>query len=113
MLKKTISTCVLLGVCCAPLLAVAQQDNRNGDYAQQQRNDDRAQQQRGDDRGQSQYDRGQSQYVQHNEWKRGYHMNHDDWNRGQPVDYRANHLQRPRPGYEWRQIDGNYVMANS
>lgn len=90
MLKKTLSTCILLGVCCAPLLAVAQQDEHRDDHARQQQ-----------------------QYVQHKEWKRGYHMNHDDWDRGQHVDYRASHLQRPRPGYEWRQLDGNYVMANS
>jgi Ni/Co efflux regulator RcnB len=50
-------------------------------------------------------------YVQHKEWKKGYHMNHDDWGRGQPVDYRQYHLAQPRPGYEWRQVDGNYVMA--
>jgi Ni/Co efflux regulator RcnB len=87
--KKTLSTCILLGVCCAPLAATAQQDDHR-DGAQQQQ-----------------------QYVQHKEWKSGYHMNHDDWNRGQPVDYRANHLQQPRSGYEWRQIDGNYVMANT
>ncbi len=50
-------------------------------------------------------------YVKHNEWKKGYHMNQSDWGRGQQVDYRAHHLQAPRRGYEWRQVDGNYVMA--
>jgi len=50
-------------------------------------------------------------YVEHKEWKKGYHMNHDDWNRGEKVDYRTNHLSAPRSGYEWREVDGNYVMA--
>lgn len=50
-------------------------------------------------------------YVRHTEWRRGYHMNHDDWNRGERVDWRAHHLAQPRPGYEWREVDGNYVMA--
>ena len=50
-------------------------------------------------------------YVQHKEWKKGYHMNHDDWARGQPVDYRTHHLRTPPRGYEWRQVDGNYVLA--
>ncbi len=50
-------------------------------------------------------------YVHHNEWKRGYRMNNNDWSRGQRVDYRTNHLAAPRRGYEWRQVDGNYVMA--
>jgi Ni/Co efflux regulator RcnB len=52
-----------------------------------------------------------SHYVQHKEWKRGYHMNHDDWNRGERVDYRQYHLAPPRSGYEWRRVDGNFVMA--
>lgn len=50
-------------------------------------------------------------YVRHNEWKRGYHMRQEDWNRGEKIDYRQHHLQAPRRGYEWRQVDGNYVMA--
>jgi Ni/Co efflux regulator RcnB len=50
-------------------------------------------------------------YVHHDEWKKGYHMRDEDWRRGQPVDYRTYHLQKPRRGYEWRQVDGNYVLA--
>jgi Ni/Co efflux regulator RcnB len=38
-------------------------------------------------------------------------MNHDDWNRGERVDYRQYHLRTPPRGYEWRQVDGNYVLA--
>jgi Ni/Co efflux regulator RcnB len=51
------------------------------------------------------------QYVRHNEWKKGARMNHDDWNRGEQVDYRNYHLHAPPRGYEWREVDGNYVMA--
>jgi Ni/Co efflux regulator RcnB len=50
-------------------------------------------------------------YVKHDEWKKGYHMKSEDWSRGQQVDYHAHHLQAPPRGYEWRQVDGNYVMA--
>lgn len=54
------------------------------------------------------------QYVEHKEWKKGYHMNHDDWGRGAPVsDWQTRHLRKPPSGYEWRAIDGNYVLANS
>jgi Ni/Co efflux regulator RcnB len=38
-------------------------------------------------------------------------MNHDDWNRGERVDYRHYHLNAPPRGYEWREVDGNYVLA--
>ena len=50
-------------------------------------------------------------YVQHSEWKKGAQMKKEDWGRGEPVEYRTNHLKAPPSGYEWRQVDGNYVMA--
>lgn len=52
-------------------------------------------------------------YVRHDEWRRGYHMQHEDWDRAQRVDdWRDHHLRQPPRGYEWRLIDGNYVLAN-
>ena len=50
-------------------------------------------------------------YVKHDEWKKGYHMNQDDWARGEVVDYKTYHLRKPPRGYEWREVDGNYVLA--
>jgi Ni/Co efflux regulator RcnB len=50
-------------------------------------------------------------YVRHDEWKKGYHMKPEDWHRAQPIDYRHYHLKPPPHGYEWREVDGNYVMA--
>ena len=50
-------------------------------------------------------------YVKHEEWKKGYHMQHEDWERGERVDYQTYHLRRPPQGYEWRLVDGNYVLA--
>ena len=51
------------------------------------------------------------QYVRHVEWKKGEHIRHEDWDRGEQVDYRQYHLRRPPRGYEWREVDGNYVLA--
>lgn len=51
------------------------------------------------------------QYVKHDEWKKGYHMKKEDWDRGQQVDWHAHHLRQPPNGYEWREVDGNYVLA--
>lgn len=51
------------------------------------------------------------QYVKHEEWKKGAHMRNEDWARGERVDYKQYHLRRPPSGYEWRLVDGNYVMA--
>lgn len=88
LIQKTISSLLLLGVCAAPLAASAQRDDRGHADAHHQ------------------------QYVRHNEWKRGYHMRPEDWNRGERVDnWRDYHLSAPPRGYEWREVDGNYVLA--
>jgi Ni/Co efflux regulator RcnB len=50
-------------------------------------------------------------YVKHDEWKKGYHMKQEDWSRGEVVDYKTYHLKPPPSGYEWREVDGNYVLA--
>jgi Ni/Co efflux regulator RcnB len=51
------------------------------------------------------------QYVHHDDWKHGSHIRHEDWDRGEQVDWHSHHLKRPPSGYEWRQVDGNFVMA--
>jgi Ni/Co efflux regulator RcnB len=50
-------------------------------------------------------------YVRHDEWKKGANISHEDWNRGEHIDYKEHHLSAPPRGYEWRQVDGNYVLA--
>jgi Ni/Co efflux regulator RcnB len=47
----------------------------------------------------------------HSDFRKGGHIAPEDWNRAQPVDYQAHHLRRPPHGYEWRQVDGKYVLA--
>lgn len=64
------------------------------------------------DRDHHDNDKDHHHYVQHKEWKRGQHIRHEDWDRGEQVDYRQYHLNAPPRGYEWRMIDGNYVMVN-
>jgi Ni/Co efflux regulator RcnB len=49
--------------------------------------------------------------ASHADWKKGGHIQQNDWKRGQAVNYRDHHLQAPPHGYEWRQVDGNYVLA--
>ena len=45
------------------------------------------------------------------DWRRGGHVAYDDWHNAPPVDYHAHHLRRPPHGYEWRESNGNYVLA--
>lgn len=44
-------------------------------------------------------------------WSRGDRIDRRDWDRGQRVDFREHHLRPPPRGYEWREIDGRYVLA--
>ena len=53
---------------------------------------------------------GQEYGGGHN-FRNGEHMGHNDWNSAQPVDYRQHHLRRPPHGYEWRQSNGQYILA--
>jgi Ni/Co efflux regulator RcnB len=52
-------------------------------------------------------------YVEHKEWRKGAPIKHEDWDRADKVDYRQYHLNAPPRGYEWRMVDGNYVLVNS
>lgn len=52
-------------------------------------------------------------YVEHKEWKRGAVIRHEDWERAERIDYRQYHLKPPPPGYEWRMVDGQYILVNS
>ena len=40
-------------------------------------------------------------------------ISHDDWDRGDRVDYHRYHLAAPPDGFEWRMIDGYYVLVNA
>ena len=57
-------------------------------------------------------DRDHERYVRHDDWRRGRRLPPEYWQHARRVDdYRAYRLPPPRRGYEWRQVDGNYVMA--
>lgn len=64
-----------------------------------------------DDHDRDRHERHDHPYVRHEEWRKGYHMRHEDWGRAERIDYRTYHLRRPPRGYEWREVDGNYVLA--
>jgi hypothetical protein len=53
---------------------------------------------------------GQPSYQIVHSYNRGESI-HDDWSSTQPVDYRAHHLRAPPRGYEWREVNGQYVLA--
>jgi Ni/Co efflux regulator RcnB len=100
----TTAAAALIAVTGLAGAAVAQPYGHDHDRGYQKQ-DDRGYQ-RQDDRGyQRQDDRG------HHNWRRGERISRDDWGRYQRVDWRHHHLRRPPRGYEWREVDGNYVLA--
>lgn len=44
-------------------------------------------------------------------WAKGQRIEKEDWDRGQHIDYHEHHLRAPPRGYEWREVDGQYVLA--
>jgi Ni/Co efflux regulator RcnB len=47
----------------------------------------------------------------HRHWHKGGGIEHEDWDRAQRIDYREHHLHEPPPGYEWRQVGPNFILA--
>jgi hypothetical protein len=44
-------------------------------------------------------------------WRSGERIGYDDWADAAPVNYRRHHLRQPPRGYEWRESNGQYVLA--
>lgn len=53
---------------------------------------------------------GHEQQSNHH-WQRGERMGYNNWQNAQRIDYRQHHLRAPPRGYEWRQSNGDYVLA--
>ena len=71
-------------------------------------------QHRDEDRGRD--DRRQEQHREHDrdrhpEWREGHRMDRNDWQRARRFDYRDHRLREPPRGYEWREIDGRFVLG--
>lgn len=45
------------------------------------------------------------------DWHRGDRVDRDEWRRGGRIDYRSHHLRRPPRGYEWREVNGAYILG--
>lgn len=47
----------------------------------------------------------------HGDWRRGQPMPPADWERGHRVDFHEYGLREPPSGYEWREVDGAFVLG--
>lgn len=48
---------------------------------------------------------------EHEGWRRGEAVRHEEWDRGRYVDYREYQLREPPRGYEWREVNGAFVLG--
>lgn len=90
-----------------PFAAMAQ----HGDDRHDDRRDGQQYNQRDNHQQNDRHDDRRGGYVRHDDWRRGRRIPPSDWNRGAQLDWRAHHLRTPPRGYEWREVDGNYVLA--
>lgn len=90
--RTLVVSALALSISGIPLIAQEHHDDQSNRDHNSQRNNDQ-------------------HYVHHKDWRKGSHISHDDWNRGAQVDWHSHHLRQPPHGYEWREVDGNYVMA--
>lgn len=98
--RTLVVSALALSISGIPLIAQDHHDDQSNRDRNSQRNDDQH------------YDHHDDQhYVHHKDWRRGSHISHDDWNRGAQVDWHSHHLRQPPHGYDWREVDGNYVLA--
>ena len=105
-LRKAFALCTVAAMLSGGVAFAQDRDDHHDRDSQHDRdNHDR------DNHDRDNHDRDNHSYVRHDDWRKGYHMQHQDWDRGDRVDYRTYHLRRPPSGYEWRLVDGNYVMA--
>lgn len=49
-------------------------------------------------------------HGRHN-WRKGERIDRNEWRRYSAVDWRRHHLRQPPRGYEWREANGQYVLA--
>jgi Ni/Co efflux regulator RcnB len=62
-----------------------------------------------DDHGRD--DHGGPRGHDHGHWRKGDRIEHVEWRHYQRVDWRHHHLHAPPRGYEWREVNGDYVLA--
>ena len=113
-MKRLLIATTALTLLVAPLSeAFAQNGNWNNDRHDNGRSNAMAMQHQSNDRHDNyRQDNNRHDNGNHRGWYKGGRIDRNDWNRGQRVnDYRRYHLQRPPRGYEWRQVDNNYVLA--
>ncbi len=120
-MKRILTAVAALSLLAGVGAATAQSrydDHRDNGYhnGQQDRDyQDRDHQDR-DDRGHhdgDRHDRDGYRHDQgrHNGWRRGGRVDRNEWYQGQRMDYRRYHLRQPPRGYEWREVNGDYVLA--
>jgi Ni/Co efflux regulator RcnB len=102
-MKRILTAAVALTV-LAGSVGIAQAQPPRYDNQDRRDNDRRDNDRRGPDRS-------WDDHRHHPDWRSGHRLDQRDWSRGRHIDYRTYKLRKPPRGYEWRQIDGDFVLA--
>ncbi len=107
---KLLALAVVTAMLASSGAASAQSEHfgdRSNDRQAEQSNDHRGD--RADSNQHSDWGRDYGQRRHH--WRRGQRIGYNDWSSARAIDYREHHLRQPPYGYEWREYNGQYVLA--
>lgn len=118
-MKRVLSAALALSL-LGGTAAMAQPHGHDDHGRSDQRQDDRGRyDQRQDDRHDQHYNRGADRHDDRHDnsrahrWSRGERLPSNYYaSRSRYVDYRRHHLRQPPRGYQWVQVDNNYVMVS-
>ena len=106
LLRTTLAAAVLLS---STALASAQQSQDDQHRHEEQRPAQRAPEQRHEE--QRAPERHYQSVEEHGGWRRGSEMRRDDWDHGRHFEYREYGLREPPFGYEWREVNGVFILG--
>jgi Ni/Co efflux regulator RcnB len=122
-MKMMMAGALALSIAAGSVATAQPNDNRAGRGPDSHSQDNRGRDHYGrdhygqDNRGQDNYGQAASHrnwgkdYGGRHKWKRGQRIGYNDWSTATVVDYRQHHLRQPPRGYEWRESNGQYVLA--
>jgi Ni/Co efflux regulator RcnB len=111
LLRTTLAAAVLLS---STSLASAQQSQDDQHRHEQQRHEEQRPAQRAPEQRHEEQRAPERHYrsvEEHDGWRRGSEMRRDDWDHGRHFDYREYGLRQPPYGYEWREVNGVFVLG--
>lgn len=104
-MKRLMAAALSLALLGGTAASASPQDHRGGPDRHGDRNHGRDR-----DRHDNGHHYGDYRRPDDHRWARGERLPQAYWTRGQYVDYRHHHLRQPPRGYQWVQVNDNYIL---